>query len=195
MDVRIIAATNADLTVLAAQDRFKRDLLDRLSFEALILPPLREREGDILFLSNHFAGRMARELGRKEAPRFDKEAIKALEGYSWPGNVRELKNVVERAVYRSDSSRITNIVFDLFKSSREQPAPLKKTTSREASDGHSLEDLWDKPLREAIWELRVRLLRRRLKETKYNQRKAAQLLGLTYDQFRGLYRKFHDALE
>jgi psp operon transcriptional activator len=195
VDVRIIAATNADLTALAAKDRFKRDLLDRLSFEALILPPLREREGDILFLSNHFAGRMALELGRTEAPRFDKEAIKALEGYSWPGNVRELKNVVERAVYRSDSSLITNIVFDLFKSPREQPASPKKAPSSEESDGHSLEDLWDKPLKEAISELRVRLLKRRLKETKYNQRKTAQLLGLTYDQFRGLYRKLRDTLE
>jgi psp operon transcriptional activator len=195
VDVRIIAATNADLTALAAKDRFKRDLLDRLSFEALILPPLREREGDILFLSNHFAGRMALELGRTEAPRFDKEAIKALEGYSWPGNVRELKNVVERAVYRSDSSLITNIAFDLFESSYEESALPKKTLSRTVSGGQSLEDLWDKPLKEAIRELRVRLLRRRLKETKYNQRKAAQLLGLTYDQFRGLYRKFRDTLE
>ncbi len=195
VDVRIIAATNADLTALAAKDRFKRDLLDRLSFEALILPPLREREGDILFLSTHFAGRMALELGRKEVPRFDKEAIKALESYSWPGNVRELKNVVERAVYRSDSSLITNIVFDPFESSYEESAPPKKALSRTVSGGQSLEDLWDKPLKEAIRELRVRLLKRRLKETKYNQRKTAQLLGLTYDQFRGLYRKFRDTLE
>jgi psp operon transcriptional activator len=138
---------------------------------------------------------MAFELGRKEAPRFEKEAIKALEGYSWPGNVRELKNVVERAVYRSDSSRITKIVFDPFNSSLKEPTALKKTTSRTESYEHSLEDLWDKPLKEAIRELRVRLLKRRLKETKYNQRKAAKLLGLTYDQFRGLYRKLRDALE
>lgn len=195
VDVRIIAATNADLMALAARDRFKRDLLDRLSFEALILPPLRERKGDILFLANHFAGRMARELGREEVPRFDKEADKALEGYPWPGNIRELKNVVERAVYRSDSSRITNIVFDPFKSYHEQPPPLEKIPLRAESDEHSLEDLWDKPLKEAMRELRVRLLKKRLRETKYNQRKAAQLLGLTYDQFRGLYRKFRDALE
>lgn len=195
VDVRIIAATNADLTALAEKDRFKRDLLDRLSFEALILPPLREREGDILFLSNHFAGRMALELGRTEPPRFDKEAIKALESHAWPGNIRELKNVIERAVYRSDSSLITNIVFDPLKSSDEESAPLKKAPSKMVSDAQTLEDLWNKPLKEAIQELRGRLLRRRLKETKYNQRKAAKLLGLSYDQFRGLYRKLKDTLE
>lgn len=195
VDVRIIAATNADLTALAAKDRFKRDLLDRLSFEALILPPLRERKGDILFLANHFAGRMALELGRNEVPHFDNEARKALEGYSWPGNIRELKNVVERAVYRSDSSRITDIVFDPFESSPEQPPPSKKAAFRAEPGPESLEDLWDKPLKEAMRELRIRLLRKRLRETKYNQRKAAKLLGLTYDQFRGLYRKLREALE
>lgn len=195
VDVRIIAATNADLTALAAKNRFKRDLLDRLSFEALTLPPLREREGDILFLANHFAGRMALELGRREVPRFDKEAIKALEGYSWPGNIRELKNVVERAVYRSDSTRITDIVFDPLKSSQSKPPPVEKASSGTKSGEPSLEDLWDKPLKEAMRELRIRLLRKRLIETKYNQRKAAQLLGLTYDQFRGLYRKLRNALE
>ena len=195
VDVRIIAATNADLTALAERDRFKRDLLDRLSFEALILPPLRERIGDILFLANHFAGRMALELGRKEVPSFDKEAVKALEGYSWPGNIRELKNVVERAVYRSDSSRITRVVFDPLKPSQAKPSPVEKETSSTKSEEASLEDLWDMPLKEATRELRIRVLRRRLKESKYNQRRAARLLGLTYDQFRGLYRKFRNALE
>jgi psp operon transcriptional activator len=195
VDVRIIAATNADLTALAARDRFKRDLLDRLSFEALILPPLREREGDILFLANHFAGRMALELGRKEVPRFDKDAVKTLEAYSWPGNIRELKNVVERAVYRSDSSRITEIVFDPLSSSQAKPPPIEKATPGTKSIEASLEDLWDKPLKEALRELRIRLLKKSLIETKYNQRKAARLLGLTYDQFRGLYRKFRNTLE
>ena len=195
VDVRIIAATNADLTALAARDRIKRDLLDRLSFEALILPPLREREGDILFLANHFAGRMALELGRKEVPRFDKEAVKAIEGYSWPGNIRELKNVVERAVYRSDSSRITEVVFDPLRSSPPEPLPVAKTATGIRSEKASLEDLLDKPLKEAIRELRIRLLRKRLIETKYNQRNAARLLGLTYDQFRGLYRKYRSFLE
>jgi len=114
VDVRIVAATNADLPALAADGKFKQDLLDRLSFEVLTLPPLRERKGDILLLADHFAARMAYELGRKDIPDFSDKAICALENYPWPGNVRELKNVVERAVYRSDSSTITDIRFNPF---------------------------------------------------------------------------------
>jgi len=191
VDVRIIAATNADLPSLAAQDRFKQDLLDRLSFEALILPPLRERKGDILFLANHFARRMAVELGREDVPEFSDDAIDALESYSWPGNLRELKNVVERAVYRSDSSRIHNIVFDPLKSPNVTQGSREVEKSTVEPDKRSMEDLWDMPLHEAVQELKMRLLKKALEETKYNQRKAAGILGLTYDQFRGLYRKLY----
>src|SRR4030043_409450 len=88
VDVRIVAATHADLEALVEQGRFKRDLLDRLSFEVLNLPPLRERKEDIVLLANHFAVRMAHELEREEVPRFGDDALKALEGYTWPGNVR-----------------------------------------------------------------------------------------------------------
>jgi psp operon transcriptional activator len=113
VDVRIIAATNADLAALSDKHLFKRDLLDRLSFEVLFLPPLRDRKEDISLLSKHFAARMAFELERPDIPRFSGEALAALERYDWPGNIRELKNVVERAVYRSDAERITEISFSL----------------------------------------------------------------------------------
>ena len=75
VDVRIIAATNADVKALAAGNQFKQDLLDRLSFEVLIVPPLRERREDILLLANYFAGRMAVELGWEEIPQFSPEAV------------------------------------------------------------------------------------------------------------------------
>ncbi|NNG08242.1 MAG: phage shock protein operon transcriptional activator [Desulfobacteraceae bacterium] len=190
VDVRIIAATNANLVHLVAEGGFKQDLLDRLSFDVLFLPPLRERKGDVLLLANHFAGRMAFELGREETPQFSEEAMAALENYSWPGNVREMKNLVERAVYRSNSSLITEIVFDPFRSPYgESRAPsLEESTS--PSQRPSTEELMDKPFSEAVEDLKIRLLNRALEKTKYNQRKAAQILGLTYHQFRGLYRKF-----
>jgi psp operon transcriptional activator len=195
VDVRIIAATNADLLHLVAEGRFKQDLLDRLSFDVLFLPPLRERKGDILLLANHFAGRMAFELGQEEIPQFSEEAIAALENYSWPGNVRELKNLVERAVYRSNSSLITEIEFDPFRS----PYGESRTPSLEAPAGDSqppsIESLIDKPFDEAVKDLKIRLLKRALEKTKYNQRKAAQILGLTYHQFRGLYRKFGEEIK
>jgi len=190
MDVRIIAATNADPAALAVEGRFKQDLLDRLSFEVLFLPSLRERKEDVLLLANHFAGRMAFELGRDEIPEFSDEAIAALESYSWPGNVRELKNVVERAVYRSDSSLITEIVFDPFRSSQAEHRFLKGEGPMVETDRPSMEELMQKPFKEAIRELEVCLLRKTLKDAKYNQKKAAKLLGLTYHQFRGLYRRY-----
>jgi len=195
VDVRIIAATNADLVALAEEGQFKQDLLDRLSFEVLFLPPLRERKGDILLLANHCAARMAFELGREEIPQFSDEAIAALERYSWPGNVRELKNLVERAVYRSDSMLIEDIDFDPFRSPHGGHRPPKEEGRMVETGRPSIGHLMDKSLKEAVRELEIRLLQRSLQKTKYNQRKAAQALGLTYHQFRGLYRKYIGEIE
>jgi psp operon transcriptional activator len=189
-DVRIIGATNADLLTMTAEGRFKRDLLDRLSFEVLFLPALRERMGDILLLANHFAARMAFELGRQEIPEFSDEAVTALERYPWPGNVRELKNVVERAVYRSDSARITEIVFDPFRPSYgEVQTKDPKANGEPAAMTKTCPVLVEKPFAEAVLELEIQLLKSALKKAYYNQRRAAGILGLTYHQFRGLYRK------
>lgn len=191
VDVRIIAATNADLKALAHKNEFKQDLLDRLSFEVLIVPPLRERGEDIMLLANYFAGRMAVELGRHAIPQFSAEAARSLENYVWPGNVRELKNVVERAVYRSDSSRITEIVFDPFSAPYASKAPETRANAADAGLAPSAaEDLMAQPMQEALWSLKVRMLERALAKAKFNQKKAAELLGLTYHQFRGLYRQY-----
>ncbi len=190
VDVRLIAATNADLKALAADNLFKQDLLDRLSFEVLIVPPLRERGEDILLLANYFAGRMALELGWAEIPEFSPEAADALERHHWPGNIRELKNVVERAVYRSDSQKITEVIFDPFSSPYATPGQELKPDGSGTEPGSSDEnDLTLKPMKEAVWELKVHMLEMALKKSKFNQKKAARLLGLTYHQFRGLYRQ------
>ncbi len=195
VDVRIVAATNADLVSLVGEEKFKQDLLDRLSFEVLYVPPLRERKGDILLLANHFASRMAFELGRKEIPTFSDDAKKALETYPWPGNVRELKNVVERGVYRSDSMVIAEISFDPFLSPYENRKLRSSLTDEPKTSKTSVtEDLMDKPLKEAVYELKRRLLEKALEESKYNQREAAKRLELTYHQFRGLYRQYKDTM-
>jgi len=194
VDVRIIAATNADLKDLVRKNRFKQDLLDRLSFEVLFLPPLRERKEDIALLAAHFAGRMALELGRDEIPVFSDEAIEALEKHPWPGNIRELKNVIERAVYRSDAVRIIDIDFHPFHS------PHENLVSPVSIKAHSIEtapadaNLWlNQPLKAAVWELKAKMLEASLRKAKYNQKKAARILGLTYHQFRGLYRQYQGA--
>ncbi|ETW99190.1 MAG: ATPase AAA [Candidatus Entotheonella factor] len=198
VDVRIIAATNANLPALAAEGHFKPDLLDRLSFEVLFLPPLRERQDDIQLLANHFAAQMAHELGRTDIPEFSDDAIDALESYPWPGNIRELKNAVERAVYRADSERVSDIVFDPFSDpfTPSRPAatavveakPLAPDTAEEAPPtAQSLHD--------AVRDFEIKMMKQALEEARHHQRKAAERLGLTYHQFRGLYRKYREALE
>ncbi len=201
VDVRIIGATNANLPEMADNGAFMRDLLDRLSFEVLFVPPLRARIEDIVFLANHFGSRMAFELGWEKPPEITEEAAQKLEGYLWPGNVRELKNVVERAVYRSDDALITaeEIVFDPFQSpfdrlssrrpdhAESEQAPEQTTLGEPLASENALPD---KPLAEVVSDLEIRMVRQALERAKYNQREAAEILGLTYHQFRGLYRKY-----
>lgn len=194
VDVRVIGATNADLPALAKDNRFKQDLLDRLSFEVLFLPPLRERHGDILFLADHFARRMAYEMKMEEMPSFSPGAASTLEGHPWPGNIRELKNVVERAVYRSATPRIKSINLDPFQSpyEAEKIRPTLLGTAKEEMTGKDSEipDFDQLPLKDAVKSLEIKMIKRALKNARYHQKKAAGLLGLTYDQFRGLLRKY-----
>jgi psp operon transcriptional activator len=190
VDVRIVAATHADLEALVEQGRFKRDLLDRLSFEVLYLPPLRDRREDIALLANHFAVRMAHELDREEVPQFSEEALRALQDYPWPGNVRELKNVVERAVYRSDSSLITGIRFNPFQREGTAFGVVPRGAKPEARTEPKSREVQKPLLKQAVENLEVRLLQEALEESRYSQRKAAAMLGLTYHQFRGMLRKY-----
>src|SRR3982750_530713 len=92
VDVRIVAATNENLPRLAEEGRFRADLLDRLCFEVVTLPPLHARKGDIPLLAEHFGRRMAVELDWSNWPGFSPRALGELEAYNWPGNVRELRN-------------------------------------------------------------------------------------------------------
>jgi len=195
VDVRIIAATNTDLSAMVRSGRFKQDLLDRLSFDVLFLPPLRERHGDIPLLANHFAARMAFELGREDIPVFSDEAMNDLEGHPWPGNVRELKNVVERAVYRSDSADILDITFDPFNTRIKENRIDEPPRRPKEIKNHLIDDLLDMSFNDAVKSLSVFLLRKALNTAKYNQKKASRSLGLTYNQFRGLYRKYKDEIE
>lgn len=117
VDVRLVAATNEDLPSLAQRNEFRADLLDRLAFDVITIPPLRERQSDIMMLAEHFAINMARELELELFAGFSKKAKELLLDYAWPGNIRELKNVVERAVYRTPPNvPVHEIVLDPFES-------------------------------------------------------------------------------
>jgi len=189
VDVRIIGATNMDLSAMADREDFKRDLLDRLSFEVLFLPPLRCRGEDVMLLANHFAERIAYELGREEAVVFSGNALKNLENYSWKGNIRELKNVVERAVYRSDENVIDEVVFDPFKSPYVSLKPDKSRPELVVTVENEVENE-PVPLRVAVKNLEIELIQKALDSARYNQKRAAENMGLTYDQLRGLIRKY-----
>ncbi len=182
VDVRIIAATNEDLPQLAEQGRFRHDLLDRLAFDVITLPPLRARAEDIPLLAEHFARRMCTELERAHFPGFSRSALRQLQEYHWPGNVRELKNVVERAVYRTpDDERVEEIQFDPFDS------PWRPVTRTAPAPGGTPA----LPLEMKPWLLQQerQLLEQALEQARFNQKKAASLLGLSYDQLRGLLKK------
>ncbi|CAD5285223.1 DNA-binding transcriptional activator [Alteromonas sp. 38] len=117
-DVRLVAATNEDLPALADAGEFRADLLDRLAFDVITIPPLRERREDIMMLAENFAISMAREMEMELFSGFTEKAKRTLLDYEWPGNIRELKNVVERAVYRTNNPHLPvhDIVLDPFES-------------------------------------------------------------------------------
>ena len=191
VDVRIVGATNANLSAMAERKNFKRDLLDRLSFEVLFLPPLRCRGEDIMLLAGHFATRMSFELGRDEIPVFTAPVRAALEANSWKGNIRELKNVVERAVYRSDTKIIDGVVFDPFVSPytavTETGAAREGEVSVSRSQTAGPEAV---SIKRAVEALEKQMIHEALKTWHFNQKKAAAHLGLSYDQFRGKIRKY-----
>lgn len=201
VDVRIIAATNADLPGLAARGKFKEDLLDRLSFEVLFLPPLRERGEDILFLARRFAAHMASELGFAEVPTFTAEASAALEAHPWPGNVRELKNVVERAVYRAEGGTVDAIEFDPFRSPFARPSAVRARQAGPPAEPSSAParmpdiSVGRETLPDAVRRLEISAITEAMRRARHKQTAAARLLGLTYDQFRGLWRKYRAALD
>lgn len=194
VDVRLVGATNVDLPSQVAAGHFRADLLDRLSFEVLTLPPLRARKGDVPLLANHFARAMAAELGRGAYPGFSPRALAQLEGYAWPGNVRELKNVVERALYRWPASGgpVDQIIFDPFNSPYRPKAPKADTASEPQTSAEAvpMETRGPFDLKEVIAAQEEALLRAALEAAKHNQKAAAQYSGMGYEQFRHLAKKY-----
>jgi psp operon transcriptional activator len=197
VDVRIVAATNEHLPRLVEEGRFRADLLDRLSFEVVTLPPLHARKGDIPLLAEHFGRRMAVELDWSNWPGFSARAVAEMEAYPWPGNVRELRNVAERAVYRwEDPERaVDSIQFDPFDSPwipkpATAVAPAAHAPVEAAAEAHGEEvptpqpSLQTEDFRSAVDSYERALLEEALRANRYNQRATASAIGLSYDQLR-----------
>ncbi len=191
---RIICAANRDLPSLAAAGSFRADLLDRLAFDVITLPPLRLRPEDIPLLADHFALGMTKELRRPFFPGFTDQAISRMLAHFWPGNVRELKSAVERTVYHSDEGEpIHDLQLDPFAS----PFRLAKENSQPEHPCPAPEP--DKPkelpsdLKQYIREQEKTIISQALEQNRFNQRRTAEALGLSYHQLRG-YLKKHSIL-
>ena len=214
VDVRLVAATNEDLPTLADSGEFRADLLDRLAFDVITLPPLRERLEDILLLAEHFAINMARELEMELFSGFTEKAKRTLLDYHWPGNIRELKNVVERAVYRCNNPHLPvhQIILDPFES-QYRPQNRIKTQDRitqntennvvaptepkakepEVAVANPMGKSFDFPvdLKSLSQEFEIDLIKQALADSQYNQKKTAEKLSLTYHQLRGYLKKYN----
>jgi len=188
VDVRIVAATNADLPAMAAKGEFRWDLLDRLTFDVVNMPPLRARDQDITLLAEHFAVRFAAESGWHHFPGFSPNAKGELHRYQWPGNVRELRNVIERSLHRQgeDGEQIAELVIDPWPDIHDG---LIDTPHLENSPKSELNSGLPSDLRAALDQQEASWLEQALSQTVNNQKQAAELLGLSYDQIRGLMRK------
>ncbi|HAT41435.1 MAG TPA: phage shock protein operon transcriptional activator [Rheinheimera sp.] len=214
VDVRLICATNEDLPGMAERGEFRADLLDRLAFDVITLPPMRERREDILMLAEHFAINMARELNFELFSGFSEKAKRALLDYDWPGNVRELKNVVERSVYRTNNPYVPvhDILFDPFESPY-RPKARVRTHDRVASvvpvsvnaepsfvptatpisqvtAQTPVSPQFPCDFTQLSEQFEIQMIKDALAACQFNQKKTADALNLTYHQLRGYMKKY-----
>jgi len=173
VDVRLIAATNRELTGMVAAGTFREDLYYRLNVVTIQMPPLRERKEDIAALTGFFIRRFAGEL-KKKVQGLDADALKLLMRYHWPGNIRELENAVERAMLLADGEQLTAEHFPVATGAG---ARLTEAVELPAS-GIDLE------------QLERSLVVQALERSGWNQTRAAVLLGLNRDQIRYRIEKF-----
>ncbi len=205
VNVRVVAATNADLPALAERGEFRADLLDRLAFDVLHLPPLRLRGDDVLLLAESFAMAMCRELERPMFAGFSAAAEQKLLAYAWPGNIRELKNAVERSIYRHQDYEqpLADIVTDPFSSPWDTASSsLQDNGSLQFDDGEVFDTAdnvaetgaAEGDMKAQVANFEQRLIGQALKFNRYQQKHTAQSLGLTYHQLRAYLRKYPQLL-
>lgn len=191
VNVRIAGSTNADLRSLVAEGKFRDDLLDRLAFDVVTVPPLRDRTEDILPLAYAFAVNMVSEMKQSHFPGFTARASSALLRHPWPGNVRELKNAIERSVYRAEDLEqpVNDIAFDPFDSPFRLAEKPATAAAKRAPTVKKAPQLFPADLEEVLAETERNLLEEALQKARFNQTVAAELLGLSYHQLRGRIRK------
>jgi two-component system NtrC family response regulator len=170
VDTRVVAATNRDLKEAMKDGSFREDLYFRLGVILMSLPPLREREGDVILLAKAFLERYADE-NRKKIKGFTDQAIDAIEQYAWPGNVRELENRIKRAVIMAEGAKITPVDLEM-----ETVAPRPRYEGMR--------------LKEARETLEKELLAKAMARSDGNLTKAAMELGVSRPTLYDLMEKF-----
>ncbi|MCI0493643.1 sigma-54 dependent transcriptional regulator [candidate division KSB1 bacterium] len=165
VDVRILVATNKNLSDLVQQGKFREDLFYRLHIIPIYLPPLREREEDIPLLAQHFIKQLAEEL-KKPASQITDAAMEKLLNYPWPGNIRELENVIERAIVLSDKPVIDDADLPILQSTGTDRLP------------NDMLDRFRLNLNETLAAVEKQLIEKAMNETKGNKNQAARLLRI-----------------
>ncbi|GAB3541643.1 sigma-54 dependent transcriptional regulator [Pontibacter brevis] len=173
VDVRVLAATNEDLQQAVANGQFREDLYHRLNEFKINVPPLRERDGDVLLFANYFIQQANQEM-EKNVAGLDTAAAEAFEAYSWPGNLRELKNVVKRAVLLAKGQIITlqELPAEILSETpaAEAPAPAVQESTPTVAPETDLKSINERNEKEMILQM--------LERVKYNKSKAARLLNI-----------------
>ncbi len=184
VDVRVISATNQDLATAMTEGKFRKDLFYRLQVVPVLLPPLRDRGQDILYLARHFMQYFNREC-HKSVQGLSEETQQILLGYSWPGNVRELKNVIERAMIFEVEKEVLpeHLPQELLEAG---PAPALNAVSSPIS----LDCLVIPETGISIDEVEHALVKKALAMANENQTRAAQLLKMPRDAFRRRMKRF-----
>ncbi|HEX6961467.1 MAG TPA: sigma-54 dependent transcriptional regulator [Lacipirellula sp.] len=195
VDVRLISATNRDLDQMIEDNEFRLDLFHRLNGFEIKLPPLREREGDLKLLLDHFLKRFNTQLGKKITS-ISPEALELLERYNWPGNIRELQAAVRRAMLMATGPTIVPELLPKEIVENLQTPAARRASASENGDGVDLAAYVDARLsadsdnlyQESLHMLERYLLTRVLRETQGNQSKAARRLGITRGSLRNKMR-------
>ena len=179
VDLRVIAATNRSLAEAVRQGKFRTDLYYRLNVISIVVPPLRERRGDVLPLANHFLS-VYNQKFRREIKGISPEAARVLVAHDWPGNVRELRNTIERAMVLEETQWLQPSSLAVTPGGTDSAAPGERDVSRESAlEGMSLE------------QAERTLLVRALEKARGNQTQAARLLDISRDALRYKMKKFN----
>jgi two-component system, NtrC family, response regulator PilR len=183
-DIRVIAATNRDLSKMVAGGGFREDLFYRINVIPIRLPALRERVEDIPFLAEHFVGRFAQQMG-KRITGISGDALACLKAYPWPGNIRELENAVERAVALE---RTPAILVDSLPEQVRETAPIQLPVNVQAGDGFPEGGI---DLEQHVQHIEREYIAEALRRAGGVKVKAAELLGMSFRSFRYYMKKYN----